>query len=191
MKRFRVLLTAVLAAGFCLAACADPASPTTAIATAPTDPPAPTPAGPTTVAAPTSEVEPAPTPTISFSGLALSFDRLSLVVPTGVASGGSGTLVPEASGEDIAPWEVAPEHIQFTLDGYLLAGKLFPPQIFIFPAQAYAELQERGSAAQSLDRLRALLAQGAMLYLYALPLVPFFLVGKSVVEYVLFISFEF
>jgi hypothetical protein len=122
--------------------------------------------------------------------MAVSFDRLSLVVPSGLAAGGSGTLVPEAKGDDIAPWDVAPEHIQFTLEGYALDGKMFPPQTYVYPAQAYAQLQERGSAAQSLERLQAVLAQSAMVNIKELPAVPFFNVTQALATQVKVIPFQ-
>ena len=126
----------------------------------------------------------------SLTGTAVSFDRLSLVVPTGVAAGGSGTLVPEAKGDNVAPWDVAPEHIQFKLDGYALEGKLHQPQIYVYPAQAYAQLQERGAAAQSLEQLRAVLAQGSMVNIKELPSVPFFNVTQALAAQVKVIPFQ-
>ncbi len=185
MKRFFSLLIAVLGTGFILAAC------NTLVTPAPSATPAPTQVIPTAVASPTVKAEPSSTPTaISVPGTAVSFDRLSLVVPTGVATGGSGTLVPEAKGEDVAPWDVAPEHIQFKLDGYALEGKFYQPQIYVYPAEAYAQLQERGTAAQSLERLRAVLAQGSMVNVKALPAVPFFNVSQSLAAQVKVIPFQ-
>jgi hypothetical protein len=122
--------------------------------------------------------------------MAVSFDRLSLVIPTGVAAGGSGTLVPEAKGEDVAPWDVAPEHIQFRLEGYPLEGKMFQPQLYVYPAQAYAELQERGAAAESLKRLGAILAQSSMVNVKELPAVPFFNVFQTMAAQVKVIPFQ-
>jgi hypothetical protein len=191
MKRFFALLTAVLAAGFCLAACSNlvPSAPT--VTPAPTVLPAPTLADLTAVAAPSATAEPSPTPpTSALAGTAVSFDRLSLVIPTGVAAAGSGTLVPEATGEDVAPWDVAPEHIQFQLDGYALEGKFYQPQIYVYPAQAYAQLQERGTAAQSLAQLRVVLAQSAMVNIKELPSVPFFNVSQALAAQVKVIPFQ-
>jgi hypothetical protein len=187
MKRFSDLRIATLLAGLCLAACGNlvPPAPT------PTIVPALTLTSPTAAVSPTARVEPSATPTQrSFTGMAVSFDRLSLVVPTGLAAGGSGTLVPEAKGDDVAPWDVAPEHIQFTLEGYALDGKMFPPQIYVYPAQAYAQLQERGSAAQSLERLQAVLAQSAMVNIKELPAVPFFNVSQTLAAQVKVIPFQ-
>jgi hypothetical protein len=146
---------------------------------------------PTAVASPTAAAEPSAAPTASaLPGAAVSFDRLSLVIPTGVAEGGSGALVPEAKGDGVAPWDVAPEHIQFMLEGYALESKMFPPQIYVYPAQAYAQLQERGTAAQSLERLSAVLAQSSMVNVKELPSVPFFNVSQSLAAQVKVIPFH-
>jgi hypothetical protein len=51
-----------------------------------------------------------------------------------------------------------PGDIQFKLEGYALAGKSYQPQLFIYPADAYARVQEYGAAVQSLEKLRPLLA---------------------------------
>jgi len=189
MKRVSALLIAALAAGFSLAACGSPVTPSPAVP--PTVVPAPTQANPTMVASPTVQVEPSITPAPSpLPGTAVLFDRLSLVVPAGLAAGGSGTLIPEAKGDDVAPWDVAPEHIQFKLDGYPLEGKMFQPQIYVYPAQAYAQLQERGAAAQSLERLRAVLAQSSMVNVKELPAVPFFNVFQTLAAQVKVIPFQ-
>jgi hypothetical protein len=183
MKHFSAFLTVALVTGIFLTACGNlaPQPPTVA----------PTLANPTAVASPTVRAEPSTTPSAtSFPGTAVSFDRLSLVIPTGVAADGSGTLVPEATGENIAPWDVAPEHVQFKLDRYTLEGKFHQPQIYVYPAQAYAQLQERGSAAQSLEQLRALLAQSSMVNIKELPQVPFFNVPQSLAAQVKVIPFQ-
>ncbi len=175
MSRFSTIRFAVLIAGFLLAACGNQ----------------PTPASPTAAASPTVLVEPSATATaVSFPGTAVTFDRLSLVIPAGVAAGGNGILAPETKGDRVAPWDVAPEHIQFTLDGYALADKFHQPRIHVYPAQAYAELQERGTAAQSLERLRAVLAQSAMVNIKELPQVPFFNVSQTLAAQVEVIPFQ-
>jgi hypothetical protein len=189
MKRFSALLTVALGAGFFLTACSAlaPAAPTPT----PTIVPAPTLAIPTAVPSPTVRVEPSATPAATaFPGTPVSFDRLSLVIPTGLAAGGSGTLVPETKGDTVAPYEIAPEHIQLKLDGYALADKFHQPQIFVYPAQAYAQLQEFGKAAQSLERLSAVLTQSSMVNVKELPEVPFFNVSQAMAAKVKVIPFQ-
>ncbi len=185
MKRVSVLLIAALVAGFSLASCDNlvPLTPTVAST--------PTLANPTAVASPTVKVEPSPTSTATdLPGTAVSFNGLSLVIPVGLALGGSGTLVPEAKGDNVFPAEVAPQHIQFKLDGYTHEGKFHQPQIYVYPAQAYAQLQEYGKAAQSLERLRAVLAQGSMVNVKELPEVPFFNIQQALAAQVKVIPFQ-
>jgi hypothetical protein len=191
MKRFSTLLNIAVVAWFCLAACGNPVPPAPTVAPTLTDLPAPTLANPTAAVAPTVRAEPSITPTaMPFTGMALSFDRLSLIIPSGIATGGSGTLVPEAIGDEVAPWDVAPEHIQYMLDGYALEGKFYQPGIYVYPAQAYAQLQERGAAAQSLKQLQAVLAQSSMVNIKELPSVPFFTVSQALAAQVKVIPFQ-
>jgi hypothetical protein len=184
MKTITALLIATLIAGFCLTACGNRAP-------VPSDITVPTLVNSTAAPSPTVNAEPPAIPTeSSLPGTEVSFDRLSLVIPTGIAAGGSGTIMPEAKGDDVAPWDVAPAHIQFTLDGYAMKDKLYQPQLYVYPAQAYAQLQERGTAAQSLDRLNALLAQSAMINVKELPQVPFFNVTQVLAAQVKVIPFQ-
>jgi hypothetical protein len=185
MKTISALLIATLIAGFCLAACGTQAAPV------PPHELVPALANPTAAASPTVEAEPPAVSTeTSFPGTAVSFDRLSLLIPTGIAAGGSGTLVPEAKGDDVAPWDVAPDHIKFTLDGYAMKDTLYQPQIYVYPAQDYAQLQERGTAAQSLEQLRAIIDQSAMINVKELPQVPFFNVTQVLAAQVKAIPFH-
>jgi hypothetical protein len=120
----------------------------------------------------------------------VSFDQVKLLIPTEVATGGSGILVPEAKKDEVAPWDVAPEHIQIKLDGYTLDGKLNQPSIHIYPVQIYFQLQERGSAAQSLEQLRVVLAQPSMVNVKELLFVPFFNLPQASTSQVKVIPFQ-
>jgi hypothetical protein len=174
MKHLLSMLCFVLITTFGLTACDGLAA--AAPGASPASPATPAPA----TAAPTAEVLPSPTAvppaaptTAPVSGAAVSFDRLSLVVPTGVAIGGSGTLAAEATGDNSAPWwAVAPAHVELKLEGYALQGKVNQPQIYVYPAEAYAQVSS--VAAENLKRLRAVLAGSAPLTNDTLPDVPFF-----------------
>jgi hypothetical protein len=191
MKRTSTLLIIALLVGTILAACSSPQAvePTATLVLA--DTPAPTLPDPTTAPLPSETAEPSPTPTASaVPGKAVSFDQLSLTIPNGLAEGASGTIVPETSADEVAPWDVAPEHLLLTLEGYTLQGKMFQAQVYVYPAEAYAQLQERGTAAQSLDQLQAALAQSAMVDLNELPNVPFFNVSAALAAQVKVIPFQ-
>jgi hypothetical protein len=81
---------------------------------------------------------------------------LNLVVPSGVANGASGSEYPRFDSEDAAWWQKTPGHLQVMLgDYYVLQGKFHQPQIYVYPAQAYAELVP--PAFESLHRLKNIL----------------------------------
>jgi hypothetical protein len=195
MKHFFLMLCLVLVAGLGLTACdaLGVAAPTPTLAPiiatiAPT-------AAPTAEVPPSPTVEPPPAPTaeptaVPVSGAAVSFDRLNLVAPAGVATGGTGAQVAEVAGENAGPWDIAPAHFQLTLDGYALQGQLLQPRIYVYPADAYAQV--RPAAAQSLERLRAVLARpaGAPLTKEELPMVPFFNATQIIATNVKVIPFQ-
>ena len=87
----------------------------------------------------------------SVESVKVTVDTLSLVIPPQLASGVRSAQLPRADGQDIPAWERTPGHVEFTLDGYVLQGKLHEPQIFVYPAQAYAEMHP--AAFESIHRL--------------------------------------
>ncbi len=148
----------------------------------------------TTAPAPTAarlELSPTPSPRPSetpdtataapqLAGTPVTFERLSLVIPAGVASGGTGELFARADGDAIAPWEVTPGHLELTLNGYALQNTFHTPRLFVYPAPEYAALQN--GAASSVQRLQAILASPqAPITADNLPFVPFFNAGAQVV----------
>ncbi len=195
MKHLSLTLSAIAAMALALAACSSlvapsptaapaatstlaPAAPsaTAEVPTTPTAKTLPT-ATPEALPSPTAEPSSAPT-TETASGAAVSFDRLSLALPTGVASGMSGTQVDKVEGDNAGPWGVAPAHIEVKLEGYALQGKFLEPKIYVYPADAYAQMQF--GAAESLKRLKAILAgnPSAPFTTDVLPSVPFFNAGQ-------------
>ncbi|GAB4504229.1 MAG: hypothetical protein Fur0043_12220 [Anaerolineales bacterium] len=87
----------------------------------------------------------------AFSGTPLQFANLSLTIPPGLAVGGSGEQISPASGTDVEPWGVTPGHTELTLTGYALPDRFHQPKIYVYPAQAYAALNN--GAAQNILRL--------------------------------------
>jgi hypothetical protein len=121
----------------------------------------------------------APNPTAtalgpSFEGVEVTVDPLSIVLPSGLASGARGLQFPRAEGEEVPPWEVTPGHIQLKLEGYLLPGKFHQPQIYVYPALEYAEIYP--PAFESIRRLDNILytPSGPWLKADQLPVIPFF-----------------
>jgi hypothetical protein len=117
-------------------------------------------------AAPSQSVT-TPNPT----GIPVSYENVSFVVPNGVASAANPEKMTAVDTNSGAPWEIAPTHLRFTLTGYPLQGKFFEPQIFVYPAEAYAQVNP--AAAEQIERLKKA-AAGSPLLKETLPNVPFF-----------------
>jgi hypothetical protein len=109
----------------------------------------------------------------SFEGVEVSADPLSIVLSPGVASGVRGSQIPRADGQDLPYWELTPGHTVLKLEGYLLQEKFHQPQIYVYPAQGYAELFP--GAFESMHRLRNVMnVPNASISEEQLPVVPFF-----------------
>jgi len=138
---FPKLLIALLAGSLLFSACV----PTPKATNLPTNTMIPATGDPTQTSSsptpiPATEVPATAIPTtqpLSSSGTTVTFGSLTLVVPPGVASGASGSEYPRIDSEDAAWWQKTPGHLQVMLgDYYLLQGKFYQPQIYVYPAQA-------------------------------------------------------
>ncbi len=90
-------------------------------------------------------------------GLTTAFPGGTIVIPAGLASGISAETVAAIVGQQDGPWwDMAPEHVLLTLQGYALAGKFHEPQIVVFPAAEYAAVNE--SAAANIQTLQGVLS---------------------------------
>lgn len=141
--------------------------------------PTPIPATATPTAQPPSNTETAET-----------FGSLTLVVPSGVAGGASGSDAPRIDGEDAAWWQKTPGHLQVTLSDYDISqGQSHQPQIHVYPAQAYAELVP--PAFESLHRLDNILGMPEVpISVNQLPAVPFFNAQQVFASNIQAISFQ-
>jgi hypothetical protein len=103
-----------------------------------------------------------------------TFGRLSLVIPSSVANGASGKEFPRFDAEDAPYWQKTPGHLQVMLsDYYVLQGKFHQPQIYVYPAQAYAEIVP--GAFESLRRVNNIVyGPGGTISADQLPAIPFF-----------------
>lgn len=107
----------------------------------------------------TTEPEPEAVPTATQpapTGLPFTYEHFSFNIPIGLANGASGASLPRLTGEDIAPWEATPGHIEISLDGYALSEKFHRPRLYVFPVVELAALQP--GAAENITRLQAILA---------------------------------
>ena len=124
------------------------------------------------------------------TGTVVTFGSLTLVVPPGVASGASGSEYPRFDSEDAAWWQKTPGHLQIMLgDYYVLQGKFHQPQVYVYPAQAYAELVP--PAFESIHRLNNILGiPGVSISADQLPAVPFFNAQQVFASNIQTISFQ-
>jgi hypothetical protein len=104
-------------------------------------------------------------------GIPISYENVSFVVPNGMASRANTETMTSVDTNSGAPWEIAPTHLRFTLTGYQLQGKFFEPQIYVYPADEYAQVNS--VASEQIERLKRALA-GSPLLKETLPNVPFF-----------------
>jgi hypothetical protein len=121
---------------------------------------------------PPTPVPPAPTSAPAFEGKAVTVGNVSFVLPNGLASAASGAQIPAADEQSAAPWDVAPAHIEITLDGYPPQTNMFKPKIYVYPALEYATVHP--GTAESIKRLQSILANPASVTPENLPGVPFF-----------------
>lgn len=105
-------------------------------------------------------------------GVAVSYESVSLILPTELASGHNSRQIERAAGEDVPTWGQTPGHIEITLEGYLLQGKLHEAQLYVYPALEYAQLVP--AAFESMHRIRNAMNVSGAVSLEQLPAVPFF-----------------
>jgi len=104
-------------------------------------------------------------------GIPVSYENVSFVIPAEVASGAKTETMTSVDTNSGAPWEIAPTHWRFTLTAYPLQGKLFEPQIYVYPADEYAKVNS--AAGEQIERIKRAQA-GSPLLKETLPNVPFF-----------------
>ena len=111
------------------------------------------------------------------SGIPFSATPIRLVIPDVLATGANADTIDVVTEQTGAPGDIAPAHLQVTFQGYALPASFHVPQLFVYPAEPYAALNQ--SAAESIKSLQAVLANPAVQYeIAALPRVPFFTAGQ-------------
>jgi hypothetical protein len=142
---FFKLLPSIMAGSLFLTACA-PA----AVKSNPAVPSAPTAASqPAATVAPVQTTLPAPTGSPSIS-----------IDSSGMASGIKTETIAAMTDTNNAPyWEILPAYTQLTLQGYSISRSLLQPQIFVYPVQDLAKINE--GAAVIVASLRTLLQSPA------------------------------
>ncbi len=123
------------------------------------------------------------------NGIAVSFQNVSFVIPTGLAANALAGTVPAVPVTVDGPgWDIAPEHIKFQLENYARVGTFHEPHILIIPAQEYAALNQ--GASTSITRLQALISGAAAPTAENLPFVPYFNAGQVFAAQIQLIQFQ-
>jgi hypothetical protein len=141
-----------------------------------------------TVAQPPTSAPPTETSLPAVSGKAVTAGNLSFVVPNELAAGANGVQIPAADEQNSAPWDVAPAHIEITLDRYVFQRGSFTAKIFVYPAQEYASAH--AGAAENIKRLQAILANPASATKDNLPSVPFYNAAQMFASQMNIIKFQ-
>lgn len=99
---------------------------------------------------------PPPTSTQPADGMAVSFQHVSFVLPTGLATNVLAGSVPAVIMPDDGPIMAnAPEHVKFEFDNYALYDTFHDAQVLVFPVQEYAAVNE--GAAANIAKLQAII----------------------------------
>ena len=108
---------------------------------------------------------------VQTNGMPVSYENVSFVIPNGLATGANPEKMTAVDTNSGAPWDIAPTHLRFTLTGYPLQGKFSEPQIYVYPADEYAQVNS--NASEQIGRLKKAVS-GSPLLKETLPNVPFF-----------------
>ena len=126
------------------------------------------------LAAPPEQQLPTETETV-FNGTEINNDIADLIIPTGMAAGSTMTNIPPSEAET-PYWEMTPGHDELDLNGYVLQNRFHEPRITIYPAGAFAAMND--GAAENIRRLQIILANPATpINDDLLPHIPFFNAG--------------
>jgi hypothetical protein len=143
MKNKSLLLTILIVSSFMLNACGsfgiqiEQQSPATLVAPV-------TPVTPAATMASTGTSDPSPTPannSVNFKSGSVGVITAS-IGPDVAASAAVGDQPTTPGTSDGPYWEALPQHAEITLNGYLITGHQFQPQIFIYPVDEFKSLNE-------------------------------------------------
>lgn len=119
-------------------------------------------------------VEPAAT---AINGTPITFSKLSLVIPQGLASSLTEEKVAEVPPSEGMPWwEIQPANVQYPIQGYALADSSHKPKIYVYPIAEYVAINE--DVAKGIDTLKSLINSPNQPLLERLPFLPTFNAGQ-------------
>jgi putative hemolysin len=117
---------------------------------------------------------------VVFKGIGFSYDGT-------LAGDVAAEVVPAVEPEGVPEWAIAPEHVQFTFDGYVLPETFHEPRIYVYPVGDFEAISEFGG--KTIADLRQLLAEKPAAP-EALPLLPIFNAGQMMRAQVAYLSFQ-
>jgi hypothetical protein len=110
-------------------------------------------------------------------GIPIFASPIRLILPNGLSTSATAETIDVVTDQTGAPWDIAPAHLQLTLQGYPPNNSFSVPQIFVYPAQQYAAANQ--NAAESMKRLQAIMLKPDAQYTNdVLPYIPFFNAGQ-------------
>lgn len=89
---------------------------------------------------------------------------------------------------DFPYWEIVPEHIRVTFDGYVLADRFHDPRILVYPVAEFESLNE--FSARPIGDLQALLEARPQVFEEPLPFLPPFNAGQIFRTQVRYLEFK-
>ena len=119
----------------------------------------------TAPATPTTLPGPATAETPTMASVQVSYLGTSFTIPSGLSNGSQNNIVPKST--DFMVW---PAHTEFVLQGYPLANKVFAPQVLIYPANEFAQMNADSKA--TITNLKNILAAQEFSATEPLPFLP-------------------
>lgn len=96
--------------------------------------------------------------TLSKPANTFTFEQVHFTLDPSLAARASGQIIlARPAGTDAPYWEVYPQHVSITLEGFPAAKSVISPRILVYPVQDFRAASEAG--AQTLDQLAQFLSE--------------------------------
>ena len=130
---------------------------------------------------------PAPTAT-SVTTKKATYKQVSFAYDPSLATNVTAKTVPGETGQDIPPWEIHPEYVEFAFEGYKSKNTYHEPKIYVYPAAEYKRISP--GAQKIMGELTQLLADKPAAPQKAIPLLPIFNAGQVFHAQVQYLTFQ-